>query len=157
MLVFGAGEAVFSGNALANDVAHGARVKKVLGASASPKELAKTNKNELISLHELFPGEIPLGRRMSSACGFLNFDGGWAFAEGGVARAIELVRIRGGKVLARKEVIQLLKSDNGKRTRGVRCKDGSEFEADIVVIATGSWTASAFPELRLGEKCLATG
>ena len=148
---------MFSGSTFTNDVAHGARVKKVLGASASPKEIAKTSKNELISLQELFPGEIPLGRRMASACGFFNFDGGWAYAEGGVARATELVRAKGGKVLARKEVVRLLKSDNGKRTKGVRCKDGSVYEADMVVIATGSWTASAFPELRLGDKCLATG
>ncbi|ESK93652.1 fructosyl amino acid oxidasesarcosine [Moniliophthora roreri MCA 2997] len=35
--------------------------------------------------------------------------------------------------------------------------DGSVFEADLVVIATGSWTPSAFPDLGLGEKCLATG
>lgn len=119
-----------------------------------------------VRLRELFPPGVTLGPKLSGSNvhGYLNEDGGWAYAEGGVARAIELVRARGGVVLAGKEVVELLKSESsvsvtgdGSRTTGVRCKDQTEYMADVVVLATGSWTASAFPELDLGEKCLATG
>ena len=60
-----------------------------------------------------------------------------------------------GKVLPGKSVHKILRQ-NGKTT-GVQCIDDSVFDARLVIIATGSWTASAFPELDLAHMCLATG
>lgn len=51
--------------------------------------------------------------------------------------------------------MELVKEDG--KTTGVNCADGSLFRADLVVIASGSWTPSTFPSLPLFGKCLATG
>ena len=70
-----------------------------------------------------------------------------------MARVIAL----GGKVLRGKTVIGLVREDDG-RTRGVTLADGSSIRADLVVVASGSWTASTFRELALGsETCISTG
>lgn len=60
-----------------------------------------------------------------------------------------------GKVLPGKNVTKIIKQ-NG-RTIGVECSDGVIYDASLLVIATGSWTHSAFPELDLRPRCLATG
>lgn len=87
--------------------------------------------------------------------GYFNRDGGWAFAAQGVRLLQSKVEYLGGKVFAAKPVSKLIQHDG--KTTGVQCTDGSSYEADLVVIASGSWTASAFPNLNLREKCLATG
>jgi sarcosine oxidase / L-pipecolate oxidase len=61
----------------------------------------------------------------------------------------------GGRVLTQKSVKEVLKT-NGV-TSGVECGDGSTIEADMVIFAMGSWTASTFPELSLEERCISTG
>jgi sarcosine oxidase/L-pipecolate oxidase len=66
------------------------------------------------------------------------------------------VKKRGVKVLPGKTVQELIKDERGQ-TKGVRCTNGSEYGANIVVLALGSWTAGTFPSLKLMEKCLATG
>ncbi|KAF7351164.1 DAO domain-containing protein [Mycena sanguinolenta] len=44
------------------------------------------------------------------------------------------------------------------KTTGVRCGDGTVFDAlELVVLATGSWTGSAFPDLPMGNIFQATG
>ncbi|KIJ65915.1 hypothetical protein HYDPIDRAFT_110003 [Hydnomerulius pinastri MD-312] len=91
--------------------------------------------------------------------GYFNPDGGWAEAARAVTLALSRVRALGGKVWTGKEVVSLIKDEN-QRTLGVRCKDGEvrqEYRADRVVLAVGSWTASAFPGLEVDQKCLATG
>jgi glycine/D-amino acid oxidase-like deaminating enzyme len=93
---------------------------------------------------------------LQGATAFLNLDSGWAAA----ARAVEMLLARvialGGKVLGGKTVTGLIREDDG-RTRGVTLADGSSIHASLVVIASGSWTASTFRELELSEKCLSTG
>jgi len=91
-----------------------------------------------------------------TASGYFNKEGGWANATRGVARGIELVRELGGSVEGGKVVKALAKDRKGK-TRGVKCADGEEISADLVVLATGSWTASTFPQLNLDSLCVATG
>jgi glycine/D-amino acid oxidase-like deaminating enzyme len=59
----------------------------------------------------------------------------------------------GGRVLAGKDAETLLQHEG--KTSGVRCADGTVFRAQVVILATGSWTASSFPDLRL--ECVATG
>ncbi|KAF9228404.1 FAD dependent oxidoreductase [Gyrodon lividus] len=88
--------------------------------------------------------------------GYFNAQGGWAEAARAVRVTLERVRAKGGKVLENKEVIGLVKGETGKTT-GVRCNNGERYNADRVVLAVGSWTASTFPGLEVDSKCLATG
>ncbi|KAJ3519778.1 hypothetical protein NM688_g9253 [Phlebia brevispora] len=88
--------------------------------------------------------------------GYLNRDGGWAHAARGVEILMHKVEKAGAKIVPGKSVVGLFRDANGK-TVGVRCKDGSRYDADIVVVAAGSWTPSSFPEVDLLGKCLATG
>ncbi|KAH8115300.1 FAD dependent oxidoreductase [Phellopilus nigrolimitatus] len=159
VLVYGTGESIYVDGAYVNDIAHGARVKKVAPSAPVPMSKCGTE-NDTVALAELFPG-VPLGPAVAGKHGYLNVDGGWAYAEGGVARAMQLVTERGGRFLrerkSRNSVRIPDKVVKRSRTTGVKCKDGSEYPADIVVLATGSWTASAFPDLNLGERCLASG
>ncbi|THH03815.1 hypothetical protein EW145_g5985 [Phellinidium pouzarii] len=173
VLVLGSGMSIYADDAYKNDVAQGARVKRLVtsGVNLSDERVdvdsSVRSPDESIMLSELFHPEIPLGEKVKSAHAYLNVDGGWAFAEGGVRRAMQHVENLGGKILPAKDVSMLLKTEladikespdrQKSRTKGVKCKDGSEYAADIVVLATGSWTASAFPDLNLGEKCLASG
>jgi glycine/D-amino acid oxidase-like deaminating enzyme len=54
----------------------------------------------------------------------------------------------GGKVMGGKAVTGLIRpdgdSDGGRTSSGVSLADGSSISAGLVVIATGSWTASTF-------------
>ena len=87
--------------------------------------------------------------------GFINRDGGWAFASQGIQRMMDKVTLLGGKIVPCRAVSELCRSDG--RVSVVRCTDGGVYGADIVVLATGSWSASTFPELGLDTKCVATG
>ncbi|KAG6920182.1 hypothetical protein DXG01_004951 [Tephrocybe rancida] len=94
--------------------------------------------------------------------GYLNTEGGWADAEQGVAIMIAMVVSLGCKVLPGKPVKRISKNKDGK-TNGVECEDGTFYAAATVVIATGSWTSSAFPDispshttgLSTGRQCVA--
>jgi len=104
----------------------------------------------------IFAGGIELGSAFTRDCfAYLNQDGGWVYAEGGTRRALENVRVLGGTVVGGKAVNELVK-ENG-RTVGVRCADSSVYSAELVVLATGSWTPSTFPESLPQSQCLATG
>ncbi|KAI0827898.1 FAD dependent oxidoreductase [Trametes gibbosa] len=132
------GEA-YTDKAYENDVALGARIEHL---------------SDPDSVRNVFPPNVSVAIP-ENARGYLNRDGGWAFASQGIRRLIDKVTALGGKIVPGKTVVELLK--NGTKTVGVRCKDGSIFEADLTVLAVGSWTASAFPELSLQAQCLATG
>jgi sarcosine oxidase / L-pipecolate oxidase len=102
-----------------------------------------------------FPPSIPLAP-FENTFGYLNRDGGWAYAGQGLSLMIEKVKALGGKVLAGKPFKKLI-IDGGK-CRKVACADGSEYEAECVVVATGSWTPSLFYDsLGLKDVFLATG
>lgn len=60
-----------------------------------------------------------------------------------------------GKVVAGRDVCKLIRGDG--KTTGVQCRDGTIFDASLVVIATGSWTASSFREMDFKKSFLATG
>lgn len=122
-----------------NDLAAGARV-----------EILPTPE----SVHNIFPSEAIVSLP-DNARGFLNRDGGWAFASQGVQRMMDKVVSLGGKIIPGQAVTQVLRVD-GKAT-GVQCTDGTVFDADLVVLAVGSWTASTFPDLGVDGQCLATG
>ena len=104
----------------------------------------------------VFPGGVELGPALTRDCfAYLNRDSGWVYAEGGTRRALENVRALGGTVVSGKAVKELIKEN--EETAGVRCIDDSVYSAELVVLATGSWTPSTFPESVPQSQCLATG
>lgn len=129
----------YTDQAFENDKAVGAAVEALLNP---------------IHIRSVFPATANVSLA-DNARGFLNRDGGWAFASQGIQRMMDKVTALGGTIVAGKAVSELHRS-NG-RVSIVRCADGSAYDADLVVLATGSWTASTFPDLGLDTKCLATG
>ena len=129
----------YTNMAYENDVALGARVEPITSPEA---------------FHALFPDSADVAV-LGEARGFINRDGGWAWASQGVRRAMDHVLAMGGKIVPGKAVVELMRE--GRKATGARCKDGSTFIADLVVLAPGSWTASSFPDLGLNRQCLATG
>ncbi|KAI0302378.1 FAD dependent oxidoreductase [Multifurca ochricompacta] len=103
----------------------------------------------------VFPANVKTGISFERSLGYLNLDSGWALAAQGVEKLMARVITLGGKVVSGMAVVGLMREDG--RTSGVRLADGSSISARLVVIASGSWTASTFPELNLGESCLSTG
>jgi glycine/D-amino acid oxidase-like deaminating enzyme len=101
-----------------------------------------------------FPPGVPVAPFTGKA-GYLNDAGGWANAAQGISIMITKVTSMGGQVLPGNTVIELLRK-NG-RISGVKCSNKNVFDADVVILAAGSWTAASFPDLGLGKQCLATG
>jgi sarcosine oxidase/L-pipecolate oxidase len=108
----------------------------------------------------VFDSGVELGTAFTNKCfAYLNQDAGWVHAEGGTRRALENVRALGGTVTSGKGVMELVRENGatGRTRTGVRCTDGSLYPAELVVLATGSWTPSTFPESVTQSQCLATG
>ncbi|KAJ7691752.1 FAD dependent oxidoreductase [Mycena rosella] len=101
----------------------------------------KSYLNDLeMGLRVVFPPAAHVGD-FSDLAGYLTRDGGWVEAA------------RGSPPCTAKS----LGEERGQRTTGVRCSDGTVFDADLVVLATGSWTGSAFPGVPTGGLFQATG
>ncbi|KAG6841377.1 hypothetical protein C0991_011717 [Blastosporella zonata] len=113
-----------------NDVALGAKVTHLSDAEA---------------IRASFISKVPTAA-FEGHTGYLNMEGGWADAGQGIAIMIERVISLGGKVLPGKRVNRI-SQNNGGKTNGVECEDGTFYEAATVVIATGSWTTSTFPNV----------
>jgi sarcosine oxidase/L-pipecolate oxidase len=118
-----------------------------LGASVKPL-------NDGDAVRSAFPPHVPTAG-FDGFSGYLNRDGGWANAGLGLTLLINEVKALNGKFIPGKGITKLVRE--GGRTTGVQCSDGTVLNASLVIIATGSWTPSAFPELDLGHICLATG
>ncbi|KAG2043778.1 FAD dependent oxidoreductase [Suillus americanus] len=138
----------YTEQSIINDLKHGAKVERL----DSPA-----------SIKAQFPSDLYNSGRLGSftsldvsSTSYINHDGGWAEAERAVSLLMEHVKKRGVQVLPGKVVQELVKDERGQ-TKGVRCTDDSEYEANVVILALGSWTASVFPSLNLTGKCLATG
>jgi sarcosine oxidase/L-pipecolate oxidase len=110
--------------------------------------------NDSNAIRGVFPFRTPTAP-FAGCAGYLNRSGGWADAGQGMTVLLDEVKALNGKVLPGMNVIRILRKDG--QTTGVQCSDGTVFAAALVVLATGSWTPSAFPELDLGRICLATG
>ncbi|KAF8270485.1 FAD dependent oxidoreductase [Lactarius quietus] len=104
----------------------------------------------------LFRADVETGAAFDRAPGYVNFDSGWAHAARGVEKLTARVIALGGRVVCGTAVTGLVREE-GQTTTGVRLADGSSLPASMVVLASGSWTASTFRELDLREKCLSTG
>jgi len=122
------------------------------------------------SIREVFPSSLrPLLPDFQGRSGYLNLD--TAVVNAGQATSLLLCKIveLGGNVIPGKSVRRLLRTasvsstEEGSaktRTRGVECSDGTVYHADVVVVATGAWTASIFSEVddvNLERMCLASG
>ncbi|KAF7321586.1 DAO domain-containing protein [Mycena kentingensis (nom. inval.)] len=107
-------------------------------------------------LRSVFPSAVSTGD-FAGHTGFLNLDGGWAHAGQGVSILLDKVTNLGGKILSGKHVVELVCEPDKLKTSGVRMSDGTMISADLVVLATGSWTASAFPKTSIGDLYRATG
>jgi sarcosine oxidase/L-pipecolate oxidase len=113
------------------------------------------------SIRSAFPTDVPTGSfEKDCPCtlrrvGYLNRDGGWADASQGISLLLSEVGRLGAKILTGKAVSKILQVSG--RATGVSCVDGTTYDADLIVIAAGSWTPSAFPDLGIQEACLATG
>ena len=150
VLVLGGGgggdgsEQHYASKAYANDVASGVRTVKFSSADALRTAV--------------FPADVKTGASFERAPGYINLDSGWAHAARGVEMLTARVIALGGRVVGGKAVTGLVRED-GRTTSGVRLADGSSMGARLVVIASGSWTASTFcGDLDLlREKCLSTG
>ncbi|KAF8911466.1 FAD dependent oxidoreductase [Gymnopilus junonius] len=122
-----------------NDIALGASVKLLENSDV---------------IRSIFPPQVRTGAFEQSA-GYLNHEGGWANAGQGLAVLIDRVKALNGKIFSGMNVTKVVQEDG--KTTGVQCNDGTVFNASLVIVASGSWTPSAFPELDLGRVCLATG
>ncbi len=113
------------------------------------------------SIRSAFPSEVRIGSfekdnlTSQRRTGYLNRDGGWADAGQGVRILLSQVQKLGALICPGQSVAKI--NQSGGKTNGVTCTDGTIYEAELVIIATGSWTPSAFPDLNLHGKCLATG
>lgn len=138
----GDGSRAYLEESFRNDVALGGRLTELIGADD-------------------IRGAFPDGVRTASfknRKGYVNHDNGWADAGQGMALMIQKVEALGGKFITGKTVSGLLRENgNNTVTVGVRCSDGTVYEAALVILSLGSWTASALPELGLEKRCLATG
>ncbi|PPQ88449.1 hypothetical protein CVT25_011575 [Psilocybe cyanescens] len=133
------GQETYADKSYKNDVAMGATVKILKESNA---------------IRSVFSPQVHTGS-FGQCSGYLNSDGGWANAGQGLTLLINKVRDLSGNVVPEKCVVKILREKHG--ATGVECSDGTIFSASLVIIATGSWTPSAFPDLGLGEICLATG
>jgi len=113
------------------------------------------------TIRSAFPSGVPVGSFDKTGwpylhCkGYINRDGGWADAGQGVRILLSKVQSLGAVIHAGKSVCTIQQKD--ETVTGVSCTDGNFYEAELVVIATGSWSPSAFPDLGLQHTCLATG
>jgi sarcosine oxidase/L-pipecolate oxidase len=117
-----------------NDVALGARTIQLNSGDAAAAAA--------------FPEGVKTGSAFDGAFGYVNFESGWASATRGIEMLMSRVIALGGKIMGGKAVTGLIRRPDGDgdggRTSGVSLADGSSISASLVVIATGSWTASTF-------------
>lgn len=113
------------------------------------------------SIRSVFPPEVRTGSfegdelTPQRRTGYLNRDCGWADAGQGIRILLSQVEKMGALIRPGQPVARINQSEG--KTTGVTCTDGAIYEAELVIIATGSWTPSTFPDLELQNKCRATG
>ncbi|EKM53419.1 uncharacterized protein PHACADRAFT_259793 [Phanerochaete carnosa HHB-10118-sp] len=126
---------LYSKEAYENDVAAGARISEV---------------RSFDDLKKVFPVDVATGFDSQSSeaelSGFLNHEGGWAESGRALEILLERVRAAGAQVIAGKEVSEVLREGAASDSQaplhvtGVKCTDGSEYHAAVVIVAAGAWT-----------------
>ena len=90
--------------------------------------------------------------------GYFNPQGGWAEALNATKAVLDEAKRVGAQVVPNAEVVSLVyapaKDEMTKKPRatGVRTADGRTFLADVVVLATGSWSTHLLQQLHLGTE-----
>ncbi|KAG6902365.1 hypothetical protein C0995_000927 [Termitomyces sp. Mi166 len=141
VLGFSQDDSAYADKAYQNDVALGATLTQVADTEA---------------IRSVFPSNVTTATFENNS-GYLNKEGGWADAGQGVAIMIDTLISLGCKVLPGKSVRRITRNHDSK-TNGVQCEDGTHYEAATVIIATGSWTPSTFPDVTAGHPSgLSTG
>lgn len=97
-------------------------------------ELLRTKKDVLRVAHAY-------GEELNVAGGYVNWGSGWSDAEAGVRYAKKLLDAEGKVRFATGEVTRLLYANDQRKVTGVLLADGRSVSADLVVLATGAWTA----------------
>lgn len=134
-------------------------VKKALAVNKDPKLAVEGKSVASLDGPEAFqaryPKEVEKGT-FEGEVGYFNPHCGWANARGAMDAVCDRVRAAGVS-FAVGEAASLVYEDEraGKDVKGVRTKAGETLMADLVILATGSWTASLLPEM--GNELLATG
>ncbi|KAL2868323.1 NAD(P)/FAD-dependent oxidoreductase [Aspergillus lucknowensis] len=83
------------------------------------------------------------GETLNVAGGYVNWSSGWANAEAGVRFAKQKLDEQGKVRFITREVISLLFSETDNHTvTGVVLADKTNITADLVILATGAWTAA---------------
>ncbi|KAG8996236.1 hypothetical protein FRB94_001163 [Tulasnella sp. JGI-2019a] len=139
------GNAGYVAASQANDIAIGSTVTLIPNGAA---------------IRNVIPDHIPLGSLIGSPIsGYITPNGGWADAEAGMKALLQKVVDLGGRVLAGNRVNSLIIDEMTNVVGGVQVNGGEEIEADVTILATGSWTASLLPQSRFGlsDKLTATG
>lgn len=77
--------------------------------------------------------------------GYFNPQGGYARSGSVVAHLSERARAAGVRVAERGQVVRVV--DAGARVTGVELADGTRHDADVVVVAAGSWTPRLLPSM----------
>lgn len=136
----------------------------IVGHKQSAFDVAKASGTDLVTLTDLdgikavYPPAIHNGGLGSIIMPLATYSkvAGSATAAKAVELTMQAVKDLGGQVLAGKEACGTQRDAEGKLT-GIEFKDTSVIEVDIAVLATGAWTASAFPELGLEKLIFASG
>ncbi len=134
----------YTDEAYKSDIAVGSRVQALHNGNA---------------IRTCFPPCVPAAA-FDGCTGYLNQDGGWVNAGESLTLLLRKIEDLGGKILPAKQVSHLIRHKAGHGARKsieIQCSDGTLVHAELVVVATGSWTQSTFPELGLSSICIATG
>ncbi|GAA5985364.1 hypothetical protein JCM10908_006947 [Rhodotorula pacifica] len=107
-------------------------------------------------IKSLYPSEVETND-FEGAIAYRNQVGGWAASRDAVVATIDLARSLGVNFLTGEAETLLFRSTDPQQpdVRGVLTTDGRYFEADVTILACGSWTPKLLPELK--EACLPTG
>jgi glycine/D-amino acid oxidase-like deaminating enzyme len=77
--------------------------------------------------------------------GYFNPRAGWVESGNVIARLVEEARAGGVQLREHAQFDRLL--EQGARVTGVRSTDGSDWHADVVLVAVGAWTPFVLPQL----------
>ena len=107
------------------------------------KKNGKEHKIEVLHTRDDIQRVMGEGSRPIGDWGYVNWSSGWADAEDCVRYAESLVRRMGRVKFRTGQAIRLLKDRSGPKAciRGVELADGEQLSAELVILATGAWTA----------------
>lgn len=161
----------------------GPQLCKLLGSTVIPPSAAPTlsditlTQNGDNGLKEKLQGltlDASQSQQPSTTTGaYIAHTAGWAAAANGIKTLMSHVSALGAEIRPGMKVTGFSYADpesiGSRMVRGVKTEGGEEIEADWIVVASGSWTASSFAssfptksssepvEVDLGKKLLATG